>query len=552
MPNWLPMGHRHAHLHERDGTDCFKPIATGPLPSQITSRGDHPVPRLGIVSNTKPLAWLMFEDQLMDKKRPQSNPVSTNKFYANLFLGSQGQGVWTHPYSLAWSKGSGNVGSWGMSVSHIDASQRAYGPQNHALAGAPVQYFINPVGIQSIILSAIELGPLTSLTTNKLEAFSVNAILSPRPGSSSSITFPLVQGMSFVTAIYNNLMPAIQSSIFFRNVTQVASPYAGVFKYRIVLEDSKDWLLYASPSNGQDPRLRLVSNVQLQGLRDWSGIIQVAKNPGGLSGEIIYDRSAGAYPTSATITGSVSGKTGIYQLQWTKAGKSSLPLLMYALPHHLQSCDSITSEGRTPIQLQTTTKGMATAVVGDSWTLVEQTLPTDIGFAPWSPSTKTRSTISSAAAQIIKQVAHSEINQDYNNQTDLDSMYFSGKALAKFAMIVYTTNDLLNEPDLALQGLNELKGAFARFVTNQQKYPLVYDAVWNGVVSVGSYITGDPGLDFGNTYYNDHHFHYGMPSPELDAGKISKYIQAISSTPPPLSLTSNPIGYPLTKNGSIH
>ena len=46
-------------------------------------------------------------------------------------------------------------------------------------------------------------------------------------------------------------------------------------------------------------------------------------------------------------------------------------------------------------------------------------------------------------------------------------MYFSGKALAKFAMIIYTTHDLLNEPNLATQGLNELKGAFAVFSTNQ-------------------------------------------------------------------------------------
>ena len=47
---------------------------------------------------------------------PQDSPVSTNKFYGNLFLGSQGQGVWTHPYSVTWSKGSGNAGSWGMAV----------------------------------------------------------------------------------------------------------------------------------------------------------------------------------------------------------------------------------------------------------------------------------------------------------------------------------------------------------------------------------------------------------------------------------------------------
>jgi endo-1,3(4)-beta-glucanase len=34
-------------------------------------------------------------------------------------------------------------------------------------------------------------------------------------------------------------------------------------------------------------------------------------------------------------------------------------------------------------------------------------------------------------------------------------------------------------------------------------------AAWGGVVSSASYATGDSGADFGNTYYNDHHFHYG-------------------------------------------
>lgn len=32
---------------------------------------------------------------------------------------------------------------------------------------------------------------------------------------------------------------------------------------------------------------------------------------------------------------------------------------------------------------------------------------------------------------------------------------------------------------------------------------------WGGLVSSASYITGQEGFDFGNTYYNDHHFHYG-------------------------------------------
>jgi endo-1,3(4)-beta-glucanase len=43
-----------------------------------------------------------------------------------------------------------------------------------------------------------------------------------------------------------------------------------------------------------------------------------------------------------------------------------------------------------------------------------------------------------------------------------------------------------------------------------QRHPTYQDiAAWGGVVSTASYVTGDPGVDFGNTYYNDHHFHFG-------------------------------------------
>ena len=398
-----------------------------------------------------------------------------------------------------------------MAVSHIDADQRAYGPQNHALSGSPVQYFINPIGIQSIILSATELGPATVLTTDNLQASSVDVSLSPQAGSVARITFPLVQGIGYVTGIYMNLQPAILSSIFFRRVDSIAFSRPGIFKYRITLEDGKFWLLYAMPNNGQNPQLSLVSNTLLRGLPGWSGTIQIAKNPAGSAGEMSYDRSAGVYATTATITGSTSGSTGMYQIQWTKGGATSSQsqLLMYALPHHIQSFSTGVPMIKTSIQLQTTTKGMATAIIADTWTLVEPNLPTDIGFAPWSPSTGNVKSFSAAAMNLINQTAHAEINQDMNAQTNLDSMYFSGKALSKFATLVFTVHDLLQQPMLALQGLEELKGAFARFATNRQKFPLVYDTVWKGVVSSGSYSTGDSGQDFGNTYYNDHHFHYG-------------------------------------------
>ncbi|KAL8785396.1 MAG: hypothetical protein Q9213_003402, partial [Squamulea squamosa] len=445
--------------------------------------------------------------------------------------GSQSQGVWTHPYSLTWSKGTQNARSWGMAISHIDENQRVFGPRNNDIPGSPVRYYINPVGIQSVIISAAELGSSTVLTTDSLQAFSANANLLPQAGSSSKITFPLVQGMGFVTGIYTNLQPVIQTSVFFRSVTIGARSWAGTFKYQITLEDNKSWLLYATPRNGQDPQLSLVSNTELRGVPNWSGFIQVAKNPVGPSGEFIYDNVAGVYATAMDLTASTFSQTGTYEFRWKKAGlagANGLKLLMFALPHHVESFAGPTPFARTPLRLQTTTKGIATAVIADYWTLVEANLPVDLGFAPWNGSlpqgSRSTTTLSPTAIDVINKVAESEIKQDMGNQADLDSMYFSGKALSKFAALIYAVHELCEEPDFAKfnfeevklilvgtparLGLSQLKVAFAKFSTNQQNFPLVYDTAWKGLVSSGSYITGNAGQDFGNTYYNDHHFHY--------------------------------------------
>lgn len=341
-----------------------------------------------------------------------------------------------------------------MAVAHIDPDQRVFGPRVNDIPGSPARYYINPVAIQSIIISAAELGNNTILTTDSLQAFSANANLLPQAGSSSKITFPLVQGMGLVTGVYTNLQPVIQSSVLFRSVSVGARSSAGIFKYQITLEDNKSWLLYATPRNGQDPQLSLVSNTELRGVFNWYGVIQIAKNPAGSSGEYIYDNTAGVYPTAMDLTASTFSQTGTYQFRWRKAGltgASGPKLLMFALPHHVESFTGPTPFATAPLRLQTTTKGIATAVVADAWTLVEANLPVDMGFAPWNGSlplgSRSTTTLSPTAINVINKVAESEIKQDMGNQTDLDSMYFSGKALSKFAALVYAVHQLCDEPD---------------------------------------------------------------------------------------------------------
>ncbi|KAL8704907.1 MAG: hypothetical protein Q9201_001976 [Fulgogasparrea decipioides] len=501
-------------------TDIFaEPVSTGAPAPNIVSRNDHPVPRKGI----------------LDRKLPKS----TNKFYANLFLGNQTNSVWTQPYTLQWSQGAGNAMSWGMSVSHIEEDQRVFGPNTTA---NPVEYYANPVGIQSMIFSAAELGPGMTLTTDSLTAFSVNANLIAKDAKTPAITLPLVEGMGFVTAIYHSVTPFIDSSVFFHTITPVRSPKVGVTKYKILLDDGNTWLLYATAANSSGLALTATSNTRLQAAGPFEGTIQVAKNPGNVvSHEQSYDTAAGAFATSASLSGSVDGNSGSYTFSWAKAGNKS-PLMMFALPHHIQSMAASTSTGKTAIQLQTTVKGLATGVIGDTWAMTEPELPTSIGFTPWNTASGSHQAIVAAAQQNVKTAGGSELSQDMNKQSNLNSMYYSGKALSKFATAIYALHDLAGDVDLARAGLDKLKEAFARFTGNTQQFPLVYESAWGGIVSTASYVTGDPGVDFGNSYYNDHHFHWSY---FVHAAAIIGYLDPLwiagnkgnHNLPSPVSLT---------------
>lgn len=270
-----------------------------------------------------------------------------------------------------------------MAVTHIERSQVTYGPGN------PAQYYVNPIGIDSLVFSAEELGSTTVLTTDSHEAFSVNANLAPSAGVSPLLTMPLVQGMGFVTAIYSSDTPLIQSAVFFKALSPL-SVNNGISKTTATLQDGTEWVIYVIPSDSKSsPKIILNDSQTVQISSRFSDIIQFAKISGGDSAASVYDSSAGAYAVAGAVSGtivsqftiSVTGTTtASYSLSWTKHGDTSNTLVMFALPHHVQSLDSATVAFKRNITLQTTTKGIATCLLADSWTMIEQ-LASNMTFA---------------------------------------------------------------------------------------------------------------------------------------------------------------------------
>lgn len=385
--------------------DIFaSPIGTGPPPAMMKVRENHPAPRTGVATK---------------------GPLQTNKFYANLFLGDQRCPIYTFPYSIAWAGGKGPTASWGLTCSHVNASQRVFGQQK---ASGAVSYFINPVGIQSLVLSARELGNDTALSVDSMSAFSARAHLSKDANSPPAISFPLVQGMPYITAEYSGSTPLIQTGVFFKTVTRVTrDPKPSVAKFTFTLEDGATWRIYAYRTKGDDLDLKVMNNSSAGSMKPFTGIIQIAKDPMTPGSEAALDDGAGIYPLTLDLSGTAKQKEGSYTFKFRRDGHQQGNLYMYALPHHVNSFHGRTRSQIQPVQLQTTTKGSASLVRGDEWTMVEPGLPIEMDFAPWHPEKGPMRNISDRAKDLIRGAAAKEISQNMMAQSNLDSMYFSGK-----------------------------------------------------------------------------------------------------------------------------
>lgn len=425
---------------------------------------------------------------------PNDAPIHTNNFYNNLTLEDQTFPVWTLPYSLWLAKDPGQ--DVGFAVNHTEASQRVFGPEPDA---DPAQFYFNPPRIKSFVFSGENFNESNvNFLLQDHQKLSVTTVMSLT--GNQNITIPLVHGMGFITAIYKNIKPVISSIVGFQNLKKCGQVGNGLEKYLVQLFNQITWSLYISPGIN----LSLLDPNHIVGDKQPSGeiIIQIARED-----LKHYDESAGIYPVAAHLKGSVDGKKGKYQFVYENRGSSKNGTgLVWCLPHHQEVLIADVKKNDTGLTLDSTTKGVMKAYITDKLVMEEPDMPINIGFEPWTsvPNFHATSSYSSLALDIIRKAAQQEVNQDVYGMSNIDSMYTSGKILDKFAYIAYVTHFILKDDGLTQKVLSEVKKAVQLFAQNKQQYPLVYDTTWKGLIS-----SADPGADFGNANYNDHHFHYG-------------------------------------------
>ncbi|AET38384.1 endo-1,3(4)-beta-glucanase Ecym_2674 [Eremothecium cymbalariae DBVPG len=436
-------------------------------------------------------------------------PYGTNEFYTNLIVGSQNQRAFVLPY-VVWKHRSDG---FGLAVSHTVKYPNLIGYSgagrfssiNSTTAVADLVFSAHSFTESRSLFEVSELGPSSCRVTIRDRA------------TSDYLDIPLVQGMGFTTGIYHgSLVAKLHSEVGFKRLIKEYSgdTVIGTSKYRITLNNGVQWLVYVSFPREYLFRyfdfwfhLKIFDAKTIIASSPMSGlIIQVAEAPKDRNMEISYDRSAGMYVTKFELQGVSDRTRAEYSFEYTTIGdsKSGLPIV-FALPHHLRMLTPESLAATTNIQCQTNTKGIMTGFLTKSLKFVNH-LESKVSWLPYNSQADLK--YSSKQLNLLSRVANKELQVDVLSSITGLNTYFGGKIIDKFAYILLTVSEILDDKNLTLKALDSMKSVFDVLLANKQTYPLFYDIKFGGVASTADLGSYQSFIDFGNTYYNDHHFHF--------------------------------------------
>jgi endoglucanase Acf2 len=187
-----------------------------------------------------------------------------------------------------------------------------------------------------------------------------------------------------------------------------------------------------------------------------------------------------------------------------------IPLLMLALPHHAQvlTTSMIIPSTSFDVTYQTI-KGNMTPVVGSTWSYDEQL--TNIEFDDPLSLSRLENLDNSTKHTILDQV-----DKDLTRvlPTLSENVYGFGKQIARLAQLAHIAFMLesptkSSDPSSSIASKAEalLFEFLTSFLSSKSDDNVLYDGNFGGIITRNGLI--DQQEDFGNGWYNDHHFHYG-------------------------------------------
>jgi endo-1,3(4)-beta-glucanase len=384
-------------------------------------------------------------------------PLPTNAFWENMALDPGEMLTNAFPYHVFAKSG-------GLELSRPDMLTVA---DRYCYETAPTQ----------IILGANE--AFSGHVASSWDPLSVTVRYTAGSGTMST---PVVYGMAYGTALYDGLTPKISSPGGIAGVNGMVSGSAQGTRFDLALKNGQHWILYASASVSATWNAN-----QIAFSAPFKGAVRVALQTAQLTPAIL-DQYAGAIQTGAALRLSTHGETGVVEFAWQKQGTGDV--LAIALPHQLEHL----AKPNVVTEPFASVRGQLRGVAGDLWQLQY----------PLSPVLR-------AAPKPVDSTHHDAIvaalNADKGAQPDAGAdSYTFGKQVGRAAELLLIA-EALGETASADQLRKAIEAPLAQWFEGKNNDAFRYDQTYGGIVTSKG-LTGS-GADFGNGWYNDHHFHYG-------------------------------------------
>ncbi|EJD49824.1 glycoside hydrolase family 81 protein [Auricularia subglabra TFB-10046 SS5] len=309
-----------------------------------------------------------------------------------------------------------------------------------------------------------------------------------------TLTSALVPGSPYITLQYAGATPLLISrggnitSINGATVSGTTATVSGT-KFTIV-SPIGTYLIYSL--NGAVTLS--ASSTALRAGAKFTGVLRMAKlaDP---AHQATLDTYVANYPTAVTTDYTFSGDSATLSFTWTVTGTAA-NLLMLTWPHHrlrLQNPNFLATSAIGYL----TTKGWMYGNVGNVWRL-PYTLSTIEFNAPRAVHSSCTSQLTRTLEFEVANLGDPPVPNEFYN--------WGGKvaAVSRLALIA----DQLGRTDLRNTVVAWLKASYNFWTdTTSTTATAAYETGWGGVID--KLAAADPGPDFGNGFYNDHHFHYG-------------------------------------------
>jgi endo-1,3(4)-beta-glucanase len=444
-----------------------------------------------------------------------SGPKHTNKFWGNWVvedpkdhnrpdLEVPNLSIFPAPFTLRFNR----VGACRTGELFISASRR---PDYQG--GDPILFYVNHFVVEFTVGAVEELEGDVKVV--KEEHFGIHAQV--RGPGGRKITYPVYGGMAYISALYEGgLTPRVSGA---RSITKMHGD--GV--WRFVNYRNEAFRVYVLTEDGHAVDGSYVFDSQGKLNKQLHGWVRLAQelNP---SDADALDAHAGAI-----LTGwSLEVQEGSVQYNFETIDPTNAELLHFAYANHMRL---LTSGAVVPAvsRRMSPVKGKMTPLVGNVWTMSPDLAPAlAMDLLPQGePSAENDKVIK---AELLKQMEFFRSWHPHEDRVQWRSTmfrrdhYFSGKGYQKLGMVCLLVAKYFGkESSDSVECAEWLSVGFKCMydpasdgsdrANNQTECwwsppGTHYDEAWGGLPSRWQ---DEPicGLDFGNSCYNDHHYHFG-------------------------------------------